>query len=220
MFGPGLSKHFLLLLLKNHWSSVEDFSKWKIVVWNSNLIFRGHSTWENFLFEKSSLDFEFCMEAAEKSSKDLWLSTEAERIFYCWRIKSSFKLIWIESTSPCIQFTVWLLIEMALYTAHWCDSNLFCQNWFWPSSKRLVFLTIALEKIFGLENIRKEAKWIIMRKYSPIFVWSELNNKKSKSSKEREKNFAWFMPLRKVQEMWTHKQLVCVIAKGSEVQLW
>ncbi len=40
---------------------------------------------------------------------------ETETTFrYCWRIKSSFKLVWMESTSPCNSRIGYLLVEVAL----------------------------------------------------------------------------------------------------------
>ncbi len=38
-------------------------------------------------------------------------SSETETFHYCWRVKSSFRLVWMESTSPCNSL---LLVEVAL----------------------------------------------------------------------------------------------------------
>ncbi len=49
-------------------------------------------------------------------------SSEAETTFhYCWRVRSSFKLVWMESTSPCNS-----LLD---YSLKWC-----CCSLVWPKS--------------------------------------------------------------------------------------
>jgi hypothetical protein len=46
-------------------------------------------------------------------SPGLQISETETTFHYCWRVKSSFKLVWMESTIP-MQLTDWLLIEVAL----------------------------------------------------------------------------------------------------------
>jgi hypothetical protein len=54
----------------------------------------------------------------------IWVERE-RRLHYCWRVKSGFKLVWIESTFPCN--------SLIGYSLKWCCRslvwpNLFCQK--------------------------------------------------------------------------------------------
>jgi hypothetical protein len=55
-------------------------------------------------------------------------SSEIETTFhhYYWRLKSRFKLVWMESTFPCNTLIGYSLKWRA--AAHWSDPNLFCQK--------------------------------------------------------------------------------------------
>ncbi len=63
------------------------------------------------------------------------MSSETETTFhYCWRVKSSFTMILMESTSP-VQFADWLLVEEALLVIGLTKIS-FVKNWFGPPSRK------------------------------------------------------------------------------------
>jgi hypothetical protein len=73
-----------------------------------------------------------CFLFVGRTQRFIALSWKAETTFhYCWEVKSSFKLVWMESTSP-PPATHWLATRLRGAAAHWSDQNLFEKIQFWP----------------------------------------------------------------------------------------